>query len=69
MLIRRLIAQGSPLDSLGGLGQLLGVIAGATAISATVGPLSLLAGDVISGNELSDVARTWWLGDAPAPWS
>ena len=64
MLIRRLIARGSPLDSVGGLGRLLAVIAGATAISATVGPLSLLAGDVISGGELPEVARTWWLGDA-----
>src|SRR5215218_3188601 len=64
VLIRRLIARGSPLESLSGLGQLLVVIAGATAISATVGPLSLLAGDVISGGELSEVARTWWLGDA-----
>ena len=48
VLIRRLLARGSPLDSLGGLGRLLAVIAAATAISATVGPLSLLAGDVIS---------------------
>ena len=65
VLIRRLIAaRGSPLDSLGGLGQLLAVITGATAISATVGPMSLLAGGVISGGELPEVARTWWLGDA-----
>src|SRR6185503_15650840 len=38
--------------------------AAATAISATVGPLSLLAGDVIHVSELPEVARTWWLGDA-----
>jgi signal transduction histidine kinase len=64
LLIRRLIARGSPLDSVGGLGRLLAVIAGATAISATIGPLSLLAGDVITGSALQEVARTWWLGDA-----
>src|SRR3954449_6776264 len=63
-LIRRLLARGSPLDSLGGLGRLLAAIAAGTAISAIVGPLSLWAGNVISGSELPRVARTWWLGDA-----
>jgi signal transduction histidine kinase len=63
-LIRRLIARGSPLDSLGGLGRLLTAIVAATAISATVGPLSLLAGNVITTSALPEVARTWWLGDA-----
>jgi signal transduction histidine kinase len=64
LLIRRLAARGSPLDSLGGLGHLLIAIAVGTAISATVGPLSLLAGGVITTSGLPDVARTWWLGDA-----
>ena len=64
VLIRRLLARGSPLDSLGGLGRLLAAIAAGTAISAIVGPLSLWAGNVISGSELPRVARTWWLGDA-----
>jgi signal transduction histidine kinase len=64
LVIRRLTARGSPLGSLSGLGRLLIVIAGATAISAVVGPLSLLAGGVISTSELPEVARTWWLGDA-----
>src|SRR3954452_3763175 len=63
-LIRRLLARGSPLDSLGGLGRLLAAIAAGTASSAIVGPLSLWAGNVISGSELPRVARTWWLGDA-----
>jgi signal transduction histidine kinase len=64
LLIRRLLARGSPLDSLGGIARLLATIAAATAISASLGPLSLLAGDVISSGELPKVARTWWLGDA-----
>src|SRR3954462_371554 len=64
MLIRRILARGSPLDSLGGLGRLLAAIAAGTAISATIGPVSLWAGNVISGSELPRVARTWWLGDA-----
>jgi signal transduction histidine kinase len=63
LLIRRLISRGSPLDSLGGLGRLLAAIAAATAISATLGPLSLLAGGVITTGALPEVARTWWLGD------
>jgi signal transduction histidine kinase len=63
LLIRRLVARGSPLDSLGGFGRLLAVIAAGTAISATVGPLSLWAGGVITGGDLPEVARTWWLGD------
>jgi signal transduction histidine kinase len=64
LLIRRLIARGSPLGSLTGLGRLLAAIIAATAISATIGPLSLLAGDVITTDALPQVARTWWLGDA-----
>jgi signal transduction histidine kinase len=64
LLIRRLIARDSPLDSLAGLGRLLAALGAATAISATVGPLSLLAGHVITTTELPKVARTWWLGDA-----
>ena len=64
LLIRRLAARGSPLDSLGGIARLLAAIAAATSISATVGPLSLRAGGVVGGSELSEVARTWWLGDA-----
>src|SRR4051794_2177052 len=64
LLIRRLVARGSPLDSLGGLARMLAAIAAATAISATVGPLSLRAGGVITSGELPEIARTWWLGDA-----
>jgi integral membrane sensor domain MASE1 len=64
LLIRRLVARRSPLDSLGGIARLLAAIAAATAISAAVGPLSLWAGGVISGSKLAEVARTWWLGDA-----
>ena len=49
VLIRRFLARGSPLDSLAGVARLLAVIAAATAISATVGSLSLWAGGVIAG--------------------
>ena len=64
VLIRRLAARGPPLDSLGGIMRLVLTIALATAISAIIGPLALLAGDVITASEWPKVARTWWLGDA-----
>jgi signal transduction histidine kinase len=64
LLIRRLSARGSPLDSLSGLGRLLIAIAAGTAVSAIVGPLSLLAGHVVTTGALPEVVRTWWLGDA-----
>ena len=35
----------------------------ATAISATVGTVSMLAGGVITGPEIPKFWRTWWLGD------
>jgi signal transduction histidine kinase len=35
----------------------------ATAISATVGTVSMLAGGVITGPEVPKFWRTWWLGD------
>ena len=62
-LIRRLLKRGSPLESVRGLGGLLGALAAGTAVSATIGPMSLLLGGVVSGGELVDVWRTWWLGD------
>jgi signal transduction histidine kinase len=63
LLMRRLIRRGSPLDSVGGLGGMLVAIAAGTAVSATVGSLSLLLGDVLEPGELPRVWRTWWLGD------
>jgi signal transduction histidine kinase len=63
LLIRRLLRRGSPLETIGGLGGLLGALAAGTAISATVGPLSLVLGGVITTAELAEVWRTWWLGD------
>jgi signal transduction histidine kinase len=64
VLLRRLVPRGSPLDSVGALGRMLVAIAAGTVVSATVGPLSLLAGDVITRDDFPDVWRTWWLGDS-----
>jgi signal transduction histidine kinase len=62
-LLHRLVRKGSPLDSAGGIFRMLVALAASTAISATVGPLSLLAGGVLTADSLPHVARTWWLGD------
>jgi signal transduction histidine kinase len=64
VLLRRLVPRGDPLGSLGGLGRMLGAIGAGTAVSATVGCCSLLLGEVITGDEVPRVWRTWWLGDS-----
>src|SRR3954451_8068136 len=62
-LIRRAMKHGPPLAGLSGLVRVLLAIAAGTAIGATAGALSLLAGGVVSSGELTTVWRTWWLGD------
>jgi signal transduction histidine kinase len=64
LLLRRLVPRGDPLGSVGGLGSMLVAIGVGTAVSATVGSVSLALGGVIDGNELPRVWRTWWLGDS-----
>ena len=62
-LIRRLMRVGDPLDRVAGVGGLVVCLAAGTLVSATVGPLSLLASGAVSGGSLLSVMRTWWLGD------
>ena len=64
ILLRRLVRFGSPLDTVSGVGAMLGAIAVGTAVSATVGSLSLLLGHVVHAASFETVWRTWWLGDA-----
>ena len=64
VLLRRLVRRGSPLDSVSGVGWLVVAIVAGTAVSATVGALSLLLGDVITWHAAPKVWRTWWLGDS-----
>ena len=62
-LIRRLVRSGRPLDSVAGVcGMLIAIFTG-TAVSATVGPISLRLGDVLTTSDLPHVWHTWWLGD------
>ena len=63
ILLRRLIGPGAALDRTEQVGGMLLALGIATAISATVGTLSMLAGGVIEGSEALTFWRTWWLGD------
>jgi len=62
-LISRLARKQSPIATVSGLVGLCIAIAGATAISATIGSLSLFMSGVIKVGGMVEVWRTWWLGD------
>jgi signal transduction histidine kinase len=64
LLLRRLVPEGKPLDSVSGVGRMLVAIATGAAVSSTIGPLSLRLGDVITTGAVPNVWRTWWLGDS-----
>jgi integral membrane sensor domain MASE1 len=64
MLLQALSPRGGPLVTVRGLVAMLVAIVAGTTVSATIGSLSLLLGDVLDGDELTRVWRTWWLGDA-----
>ncbi len=63
VLLRRLIGPRAALDRTQQVGGLLVALGIATAVSATVGAVSMLAGGVIEGSEAPTFWRTWWLGD------
>ena len=63
VLLRRLIGPRATLDRADQVGGMVVALGIATAISATVGMLSMLAGGVIEGSEAAKFWRTWWLGD------
>jgi signal transduction histidine kinase len=62
MLLARYMRR-SPLANLDSLAILVLCIMAGTALSATIGGLSLLAGDVTSVHDFATVWRTWFLGD------
>jgi signal transduction histidine kinase len=62
-LLRRLCPRGSTVSSVGSLAKALVSIAAGTALSATIGALSLRLGSVITAGAFGHVWRTWWLGD------
>jgi signal transduction histidine kinase len=63
-LLHRLVPRGSPIGSIRALGRMVLAIAAGTAVSASIGSLSLLLGGVITTGALASVWRTWWLGDS-----
>ena len=62
-LLQRLIGPRAALDKASQVSGMLLAVGAATAISATVGTLSMYAGDVIEPGEIPTFWRTWLLGD------
>ena len=63
LLLRRLIGPNAALDRVEQVGGMLVALGIATAISATVGTVSMIAGGVIDESAATEFWRTWWLGD------
>jgi signal transduction histidine kinase len=63
LLLRELIGPRAALDRVEQVGGMLVALGTATTISATVGTVSMLAGGVIEGSDVTKFWRTWWLGD------
>jgi signal transduction histidine kinase len=62
-LLQRIARRGPPLATVPGVARTFAALAAGTAISATVGSLSLRLGHVITTGAVPSVWRTWWLGD------
>jgi len=62
-LLRRFVSRRAPLDTATGVAGVFAALTVATAVSATIGPLSLELQGVIRAQSVLRVARTWWLGD------
>jgi signal transduction histidine kinase len=62
-LLRRLIGPRAALDKSSQVSGMLLAVGAATAISATVGTLSMFAGDVVETSAIPRFWRTWFLGD------
>jgi signal transduction histidine kinase len=63
LLLRRFASRHPPFASAAGIAGLILAIMTGTAISATIGSLSLVLGHVIGLGSAWHVWRTWWLGD------
>jgi signal transduction histidine kinase len=64
LLLRRLIGKRAALDRTEQVSGMLLALGTATAISATFGTVSMLAGDVITPSAAANFWRTWWLADS-----
>jgi signal transduction histidine kinase len=63
ILLRRLIGPNAAMDRVEQVGGMLVALGVATAISATAGTVSMLAGGVVDESDATEFWRTWWLGD------
>jgi len=64
LLLRRLIGPNAALDRVEQIGGMLVALGVATAISATAGTVSMVAGGVVDDSDAAEFWRTWWLGDS-----
>jgi signal transduction histidine kinase len=63
LLLRRLIGPSAAMDRVEQVGGMLVAVGVATAISATAGTLSMVAGGVVDESGAAEFWRTWWLAD------
>ena len=63
LLLRRFASRYTLLGSISGFGGLLLAVMTGTLVSATVGSVSAVLGNVIGVDSLARVWGTWWLGD------
>ncbi|MGN6872362.1 MAG: MASE1 domain-containing protein [Solirubrobacteraceae bacterium] len=63
LLLSRLVPRDRAFESTRTVLSMIGAIAAGTLLSATVGPLSLWLGSMISAGELPRISLSWWLGD------
>ena len=63
IVLRRLVRDRSPLETIPNLARMIVALLAATLTSATIGTLSLRLGAVIESGDAATVWRTWLLGD------
>jgi signal transduction histidine kinase len=63
LLLRRLIGPNAAMDRVEQVGGMLVALGVATAISATAGTVSMIAGGVVDESDAAAFWRTWWLAD------
>ena len=63
LLLRRLVGPNAAMDRVEQVGGMLVAVGVATAISATAGTISMVAGGVVDASGATGLWRTWWLGD------
>jgi hypothetical protein len=63
LLLLRLVGPNAGMDRVEHVGRMLVALGVATAISATAGTVSMVAGGVVDESDATHFWRTWWLGD------